>query len=1183
MFGKQNGRVSPIGTHMKEASAMSAGKQIAIIGVEDRKQAEEEFRKLLDVLPQYMCVYGADGTPLYANGPLLDYFGFTLDDFRADDFQTRAFHPDDLERVRSVRNDAIRRGEGWEVEARILRKDGQYRWFLIRGKPLRHEEGKILRWYSSGIEIEDRKQAQRELQLLVDAVPQHIVVLYGDGRRLYANQAVLDYHDLTSEEFLVEPISNCFHPEDLENYSGLRDSGIARGEPWESEVRLRRKDGQYRWFLIRGKPLRGEQGLVVRWYLARTDIEDRKVAELELRRLIDVVPQYMRVDDKDGKVLYANDRLLDYFGFSLEEAQASNFRTRVCHPDDLDRVSSVRADAMSRGVGWEVEERIRRKDGQYRWFLNRYNPLRDDQGNIVRWYAAGTDIEDRKQAEWELRQIVDAVPQHITVLAADGRWLYGNQVELDYYGCTLAEFLSENAAGKRVHPGDLTSYLDLRKQGISRGIPFEAETRLLSRSGKYRWFLVRFNPLKDGQGHVVRWYATATDIEERKQAEDALRRSEDRLRLLLDFTNNLITKLDLRGLLRALTASVRKIVQCDLVAVFLPASEPHSLRSFVVDFPAGSGFIQQESSSGTAQHLVLVDQTLAGLVFRTGKAWVGTDRDLLELGLSNDPGIPEGLKTGCVLPILCCDSVLGVLALARRNENPFDQYDVELLRQVSAQVAIAIVNALAVEDRKRAEDALRRTEAYLAEAQRLSRTGSWAWDYHRKEINHWSPETYRAFGFDPAGGPVSWQQARSRIHPDDLESFDKNKERVATERIELEFDFRLVLPDGAIKYAHCVSRPVINTSGELVELVGSIMDVTEQYHSRTALEKAFQEIKQLKDELYRENLALKEEIDQASMFEEIVGTSQALRRVLVQVAKVAPADSTVLITGETGTGKELIARAIHRRSKRSSRPFVSVNCASIPQALIGSELFGHEKGAFTGATQRRLGRFELADGGTLFLDEVGDLPPETQVALLRVLQEQQFERIGGTQSIAVNVRIIAATNRDLKALVGTGTFRSDLYYRLNVFPIAVPPLRDRKDDIPLLVEYLTERYASKAGKKIKNIHKRTLELFQAYDWPGNIRELQNVIERAVILCDGETFSVDESWLQSESPRTSRAGNGLSRLGDDRERELIESALAESRGRIAGPSGAAAKLGIPRSTLETKIRRLRIKKHQFNSA
>jgi transcriptional regulator with GAF, ATPase, and Fis domain len=260
-----------------------------------------------------------------------------------------------------------------------------------------------------------------------------------------------------------------------------------------------------------------------------------------------------------------------------------------------------------------------------------------------------------------------------------------------------------------------------------------------------------------------------------------------------------------------------------------------------------------------------------------------------------------------------------------------------------------------------------------------------------------------------------------------------------------------------------------------------------------------------------------------------------------------------------------------------------VNCAAIPTGLIGSELFGHEKGAFTGATQRRLGRFELAEGGTLFLDEVGDLPAETQIALLRVLQERQLERVGGTQSIAVNVRIIAATNRDLKAAATAGAFRSDLFYRLNVFPIAVPPLRERRDDIPLLVEYLTERYASKAGKKIKNIHRRTLELLQTYDWPGNIRELQNVIERAVILCDGASLSVDESWLQSESPQSNENGIGLARPGAEQERKLIESALEESGGRIAGPYGAAAQIGIPRSTLETKIRRLGIPKHRFKSA
>src|SRR5215470_13654500 len=317
------------------------------------------------------------------------------------------------------------------------------------------------------------------------------------------------------------------------------------------------------------------------------------------------------------------------------------------------------------------------------------------------------------------------------------------------------------------------------------------------------------------------------------------------------------------------------------------------------------------------------------------------------------------------------------------------------------------------------------------------------------------------------------------------------------------------------------------------------------------------------------------------MFEEIVGASPALQKVLSRISKVAPCNSTVLLTGETGTGKELVARAIHRRSDRNSRPFVSVNCAAIPRDLIASELFGHEKGAFTGATQQRSGRFELANGGTLFLDEVGELPAETQIALLRVLQEHEFERVGGTHPIRADVRVIAATNRDLQAAISAGSFRSDLFYRLHVFPIEIPPLRERKEDILLLVEYFIDRYARKGGKNIASIDKKTLRLLESYPWPGNIRELQNVIERSVILCEAASLSVDESWLCQQPPvRISESQLYLSDRVAAQEKELIEAALTESQGRVFGPSGAAAKLGIARSTLESKIRSLKINKNRF---
>jgi PAS domain S-box-containing protein len=478
------------------------------------------------------------------------------------------------------------------------------------------------------------------------------------------------------------------------------------------------------------------------------------------------------------------------------------------------------------------------------------------------------------------------------------------------------------------------------------------------------------------------------------------------------------------------------------------------------------------------------------------------------------------------------------------------------------------------------------SEAYLAEAQRLSHLGSWAWQVAGREVLHLSDEWYRIYGFDPKQGIPAWEQGLQRIHPEDRGTWEGVIERAIRESSDYNIEFRIVFPEGILKWVHTVGHPAFSAAGELVQFVGSSMDVTDRKRSEDELKAAFEEIKQLKDQLYRENLALRDEVDRASMFEEIVGTSKPLKAVLFQTAKVARTDSTVLITGETGTGKELIARAVHKRSERSEHAFISVNCAAFAPTLISSELFGHEKGAFTGAMQRRLGRFELADGGTIFLDEVGELPPDTQVALLRVLQEREFERVGGTQSIKVDVRVIAATNRDLDAAVASGTFRSDLFYRLQVFPIEIPPLRERREDIALLVEYFIDRYARKAGKNIRHVSRETLELLQSYAWPGNIRELQNVIERSVILCETETFSIDESWLprQPQPFLTAKPKNQieLPRRLEEQEKDMIEDALKTSRGRVFGPTGAAAKLGIPRSTLESKIKSLKIDKNRFKT-
>jgi PAS domain S-box-containing protein len=645
-------------------------------------------------------------------------------------------------------------------------------------------------------------------------------------------------------------------------------------------------------------------------------------------------------------------------------------------------------------------------------------------------------------------------------------------------------------------------------------------------------------------------------------------------------------------------------------------------------------------------------------------------------------------------------------ALAELNSTgTFQPFETEYFRKNGSRVPVLIGGALFEEggnegvafvldlsEQKRAEESLRSSEAELLEAQRISHTGSWKHDLASGTVTI-TPEVIRIFDIQPEEDGSTAEFFFSRIHPEDKPGEASNYERAALSKADFETDYRIVLLDGSVRHVHNIGHPKLNEAGDLVEFVGTVIDVSAAKEAEKKIRQSEREARQLidlsplhitllgpdgdriynnhaaldyfgltleawqgsdtrslihpqdaelgvfevprkflegvpfevemrlrrRDGQYRwfqyrfspmldehgcitrwygagtdiddrkvaeqrlqdENVSLREEIDRASMFEEIVGTSEALKKVVSRISRVAPTESGVLITGETGTGKELVARAIHRRSRRSKYPFVSVNCAAIPRDLIASELFGHEKGAFTGATQRRSGRFELAAGGTIFLDEVGDLPVETQVTLLRVLQEREFERVGGSGSIQTDVRVLAATNRDLESAIATGTFRGDLFYRLNVFPIEMPPLRERREDIPLLVEYFLERYARKAGKTFKAVDRKSLDLLQSYPWPGNIRELQNVIERSVIVSETETFSVDKSWL-SRQPRAQPQHSHLqlSKMPVSKEKELIEAALRECGGRVSGSAGAAAKLGIPGSTLESKIKSLKIDKNRF---
>jgi formate hydrogenlyase transcriptional activator len=503
---------------------------------------------------------------------------------------------------------------------------------------------------------------------------------------------------------------------------------------------------------------------------------------------------------------------------------------------------------------------------------------------------------------------------------------------------------------------------------------------------------------------------------------DISQRTQERLKLLLELTNQVVSNLELRELLRTVSASVRRVMNCDVVGVMLPDSEGKHLRVFALDFPESKGFLREET-------LVPIEGTHPGEAFRTRKPVVKAHHDSSEARYPEhyERVVGEGVKSGCLVPLISRDRSLGVLALGRRQDSNFDSNEIEFLCQVGSQVAIAVENAL-----------------------------------------------------------------------------------------------------------------------------------------------AYGEIAELRDKLVQEKLYLEEEIRGEVDFEGIVGQSSALRQVLQLVDTVAPSDSTVLLLGETGTGKELIARAIHDRSRRKDRTLVKLNCAAIPTGLLESELFGHERGAFTGAIAQKIGRLELADQGSLFLDEVGDIPLELQPKLLRALQEREFERLGSTRTKKVDIRLVAATNRNLERMIAEDKFRSDLYYRLNVFPIQIPPLRERPEDIPLLVRYFTQKYARRMEKQIESVPSASMKKLTRWHWPGNIRELENLVERAVILTRASALEVPVSDLGNGS-----AEKAVARMPQSNERDQILHILKETRGRVGGAGGAAVRMGLKRTTLISRMKKLGI--------
>jgi len=735
----------------------------------------------------------------------------------------------------------------------------------------------------------------------------------------------------------------------------------------------------------------------------------------------------------------------------------------------------------------------------------------------------------------DVQLLVDSIPALIHTGRPDGHLDYFNKPWLEYLGVTLDKVAGWNWTAY-VHHEDVEGIVAKWRACLATGEIFEYETRVRRADGDYRWMFHRKVPLRDADGNIVKWYGSSLDIDERKTAEEQLLRNAEELQRSEFYL-----------------AEGQRLAHMGSWA-FDPDGfyywSPELFRMHGLD-PASKPPSVQEYLDRVHPH---DRESMADLI-----------EGILAKVSPFDATKRIVRPNGEVRYIRC----VGVPVVETQNLKKYigsaiDVTEHELLTQDLLTD---------IEDRKTAERKIREQEAEL------------------RQIVDLVPQQAAVFG--PGGERIyasrvmldylglsleEWLQipagtfsASRFIHPDDRERVARGySDSIRSGGSAFELEMRVRRADGSFRWLLTRFNPLHDDKRQLKRWYVASTDIDER--------------KRAEEKLQLENVALREEVDKASMFEEIVGTSPALNTVISRISKVARSDSTVLITGETGTGKELVARAIHRRSDRAPRAFVSVNCAAIPRDLIASELFGHEKGAFTGATHQRLGRFELANGGTIFLDEVGELPVETQIALLRVLQEHEFERVGGSRPIRADVRVIAATNRDLQAAISAGSFRSDLFYRLHVFPIEIPSLRERRADIPLLVEYFIDRYARKAGKNIKRVNKKTLELLQSYPWPGNIRELQNVIERSVIVCETETFSVDESWLhRSAFTAGPKSAHDLAGELAAKEKEMIEAALRECRGRVFGPSGAAATLGMPRSTLESKIRSLKINKNRFKTA
>ena len=970
--------------------------------------------------------------------------------------------------------------------------------------------------------------------------------------------------------------------------------------------------------------------------IAENQAREKKLQEnreLE-RRLIEWSPDCICVLDLDGRLLTMNFGGMQTMEI-CDFAQLQNSSWIDLWRDR--EAARVALEAAKNGDGGRFNGFCPTESGTPKWWDVMVSLIRDSAGKPERLLAVARDVTERRRAVETLRVVTEGTAaatggdffrslvrhlaqalavrysfvaectneakNEVSTLAFWTGGDFGENISFPLWGTPCEKVIGGDVCYypddlQRLFPED-KGLVDLKAESYM-GVP------LLGSHGAILGHLVVMDdkPMRmtDRDASILRIFAARAGIElERKHAREALQKSERRLKTLLEINNAIVAKLTRDDLFNAISNALGRVIRFDRLTLSLYDPDLDSLR--IVTY---AGPYRRDDYTPIGRVLGLGDSP-AGWAFLNQKPLLRRNLEKERQTSSDERAFGHGFRALCALPLVVRGKSIGCITVGSLTKNQYSEADAELLMEVANQIAIAVDNMKSYEE----ITALNATVTATAERRRtlLEINNAMISNLTRETLFHAIAQSIRrVVPFDrmalflhdaqrdvlrlfvldsslPTGQyavGLEWAAAESHAgwafrNQQHLVRHDLEKEpHYATEDLLLADGVRSLVVVPLI--ARGVSIGTLNLNSATPNRYAEsdalfLQEVANQVALAVENMKAYEEIAGLKARFEAEAVYLQEEIKTEHNFEEIIGQSAPMRQLLRKIEQVAPTEATVLIQGETGTGKELLARAIHDRSRRQDRPLVKVNCGSIPSGLVESELFGHEKGAFTGATQRRTGRFELANSGTIFLDEVTELPIDTQVKLLRVLQEGEFERVGSSQTIKVDVRVIAATNRDLKEVVRSGTFRSDLFYRLNVFPVEVPPLRERKEDIPLLVNFFLSKFAKKLGKEVRGVSQTAMESLTNYNWPGNIRELQNVIERAVVLAAGPIVKVDESMVRSDGSAREPAVDTLESM----ERNHIVRALNETKWVIHGKRGAAEILGINPSTLRSRMEKLGIKR------